>query len=193
LTCLRHAAKLEVHDGASEERTVIARRKMAAAVLAGLCLPATAGLAGSAAAAVPTKTTYPVSFPVSTVVSCGSYDVVLDELAGQFTDTVFTNKEGDFVRIIRHASLSGVLRNSETGYELTYRVKRTSITDAATLTTTVTGLSRQVRLPGGEVVALAAGREVVDFSQGFPPTTIGSAGRSIADFEAQLCDLLRAS
>ena len=170
---------------------MIAYTRTAAAVLAGLCLPMTGGFASSAVAAGPTKTTYPVSFPASTVVSCGTYEVVLDELAGEFTDIVFTDKGGDFVRITRHASLTGVLRNSETGYELPYRVKRTAITDAATLTTTVTGLSRQVRLPGGGAVALAAGREVVDFSQGFPPTTIGSTGRSIADFEAQLCQLLR--
>lgn len=171
---------------------MIAQKRMAAAVLAGLCLAAMGGLSGSAAAAAPTKTTYPVSFPVSTVVACGSYDVVLDELAGQFTDTVFRNKEGDVVRIIRHASLSGVLRNSQTGHELPYRVKRTANTDIATLTTAVTGLSRQVRLSDGGVLALAAGREVVDFSQGFPPTTIESAGRSIADFEAQVCDLFGA-
>jgi hypothetical protein len=136
------------------------------------------------------KTTYPVEFGASTVVSCGTFEVRLERLAGEFTDIAFTDKAGEFTRNIRHASLSGVLRNSVTGYELPYRVKRTAIFDAATGTITVTGLSRQVHLPGGGVVALAAGREVADFSE-FPPTTISSSGRSIADFDSQLCDLLR--
>lgn len=176
-------------DAAHEGATVLTRTRITAAVLAGLCLSAAGGVAASAAQ--PEKETYPVEFRDSIVVDCGAYDVALHDLEGEFTDTFFHDRHGDAVRLIRHASLTGVLRNSVTGAELPYRVKRTAITDLTTLTTTVTGLSRQVRRPGGGVVALAAGREVVDFSGGFPPETIDTAGRSIADFEAQLCDLLR--
>jgi hypothetical protein len=165
--------------------------ELRSAALAGLVFTGASVVgAAPAVADAPTKTTYPVRFASSTVVSCDTFAVRLEELAGEFTDIAFTDKAGEFTRNIRHASLSGVLRNSKTGYELPYRVKRTAIFDAATGTITVTGLSRQVRLPGGGVVALAAGREIAEFSQ-FPPTTTSSSGRSIAEFESQLCDLLR--
>ena len=141
-------------------------------------------------AEAPTRSTYTLTFPTSPLIDCRDFDVLTADVVGHFTDITFTDDSGALVKNIRHATVTGDLVNSVTGESLPYTVRRTTVFDPSTLTATTTGLNRIVRSPQGGVVTLAAGREVVDFSGGFPPATVDAAGRSLAESDAQLCRLL---
>jgi hypothetical protein len=141
-------------------------------------------------AAAPTRSTYTLPFPTQTLRDCGDFDLLTVNVVGEFTDITFTDASGAVTKNIRHATVTGDLVNSATGESQPYTTRRTTIFDASTLIAAATGLNRIVRLPGGGVISLAAGREIVDFSAGFPPATVETSGRSLAESDAQVCQLL---
>ena len=137
----------------------------------------------------------PVITPVSRIVttpipfgaSCGSFSILFT-VDFEGTNISFYDEQNQLLQQIRHGSFTGALYDSaDLSKTVPYEGHFTRTFDATTNTITVEGLRFQVLLPGQGIVAMDAGRQVIDTLTG---ATVTETGQGLAGFTANVCPAL---
>jgi hypothetical protein len=133
----------------------------------------------------------PVVFDVHLVRSgvfanCGSFAVnFVSSIDAHYEQ--FFNDSGQLVLERRHVQFTGTLTNATTGATLPYEGNFTRTFDAGASTVALIGERRKIELSGQGVLAIAAGRLVIDIRTG---SLVSQSGQSDEDFTAAMCSLL---
>jgi len=133
----------------------------------------------------------PVVFDVHIVRSgvfadCGSFAVnFVANIDAHYEQ--FFNDSGQLVLERRHVQFTGTLTDATTGATLPYEGNFTRTFDFATGTVTLIGERRKTEVSGQGVLAIAAGRLVVDTRTG---SLISESGQTDEGYSAAICTLL---
>lgn len=133
----------------------------------------------------------PVEFDVHLVrsgvaQSCGSFVVNFVSNIDAHYEQFFSDS-GQLVLERRHVQFTGSLTNSATGATLPYEGNFIRTFDVATGTVSLIGERRKTEVAGQGVLAIAAGRLVVDTRTG---TIISESGQTDESYNAATCSLL---
>jgi hypothetical protein len=133
----------------------------------------------------------PVVFDVHIVrsgvyASCGSFAVTFVSNIDAHYEQFF-NDSGQMVLERRHVQFTGTLTNGTTGATLPYEGNFTRTFDVASGTVTLIGERRKTEVSGQGVLAIAAGRVVIDTRTG---TVISESGQTDEGYTAAICSLL---
>ena len=147
---------------------------------------AVVALPGTASAEAPIRETVQLTRNVPVYASCSGFVVKATfDLVREIT--TFTDAEGTPVRRSIHATITGVLSNSVTGYSLPSTGVRNFEFDLAAHKSSSTGSNTVVHLPGGAVIHLGTGRLQFDDTTG---QVVGYSGPTDdSDYQA-LCTAL---
>jgi hypothetical protein len=169
----------------------LAAGALVVAVALALALTATA----SASAPVITTTTFTVPAPDANEVNfgCAAYGYVFDVLSS-FTVTrhsiLFFDAAGNLKKEIRHVQFNGTLyRSTDLSKTIPYAGNWTLTIDVAAGTLTNTGLARYSHPDGSGMVALDAGKTVIDLATFDAIVDTAQLG---ADWERGVCSHLAA-
>jgi hypothetical protein len=175
----------------SRRRAKLAAGALVAAVALTLALTATA----SASAPVITTTTFTVPAPDPNEVNfgCAPYGYGFDVLSS-FTVTrhsiLFVDAAGNLKKEIRHVQFDGTLyRSTDLSKTIPYAGNWTLTIDVAAGTLTNTGLARYSHPGGSGMVALDAGRTIIDLATFDAIVDTAQLG---ADWERGVCSYLAA-
>ncbi|MFL5935667.1 MAG: hypothetical protein ACJ76U_02395 [Gaiellaceae bacterium] len=175
----------------SRRGAALAAGALVAAVALALVLTATA----SASAPVITTTTFTVPAPDPNEVNfgCAPYGYGFDVLSS-FTVTrhsiLFFDEAGNLKKEIRHVQFKGTLyRSSDLSQTIPYAGNWTLTIDVAAGTLTNTGLARYSHPNGSGMVALDAGKTVIDLATFAAVVDTAQLG---ADWERGVCSYLAA-
>lgn len=134
----------------------------------------------------------PVVFDVHLVrngvfASCGSFAVnFVANIDAHYEQ--FFNDSGQLALERRHVQFTGALTNATTGATLPYEGNFSRTFDVAASTVTLVGERRKTEVTGQGVLAIAAGRLVIDIKTG---TIVSESGRTDEGYNAAICSLLR--
>jgi hypothetical protein len=118
--------------------------------------------------------------------ACADGSLVLQTFTLRRTVTTVTDREdGSLLSRVRQVRIDGTYLREDGARTLPYEARFRRAEDFVAGTNTLTGRIATVR--DGEVHAARVGREVQDLATG---EILQSAGRSIADFEADVCAAL---
>ena len=155
-----------------------------------LCFALAALAAGAAARAdgpqivqdtvVLTNQNYFVGGPLCPGGFTAKFSAIIDRTTLNFYDDI-----GKLVIRRRHNQFTGSVMNSVTGYTLPYEGEVNFVFDFQAGTTTITGGTKRVIVPGEGELAIEAGRTVIDMSTG---AFLDEDGQHY--FNSQLCALL---
>ncbi len=133
----------------------------------------------------------PVVFDVNLVrhgvfASCGSFAVnFVASIDARYEQ--FFNDSGQLVLERRHVQFTGTLTNATTGATLPYEGNFTRTFDVAASTVTLVGERRKTEVSGQGVLAIAAGRLVINTRTG---AIVSESGRTDESYNAAICSLL---
>ena len=133
----------------------------------------------------------PVVFDIHLVRSgmaadCGSFGVnFVADIDAHYEQ--FFGDSGQLVLERRHVQFTGTLTNANTGATLPYEGNFTRTFDVAAGTVTLIGERRKTEVSGQGVLAIAAGRLVVDTRTG---AVVSESGRTDEAYTAAICSLL---
>jgi hypothetical protein len=123
--------------------------------------------------------------PVNNPPLCpGGFKVLFSAVIDRTTLNFF-DESGKLAIRRRHNQFTGTLINSATGYTLPYDGEVNFVFDFQAGTTTITGGTKRIIVPGQGVLAIEAGRRVLNMSTG---AIVEDDGQH--DFDSQLCTLL---
>jgi len=123
--------------------------------------------------------------PVNNPPLCpGGFKVLFSAVIDRTTLNFFDDT-GTLVIRRRHNQFTGTLINSATGYTLPYEGEVNFVFDFQGGTTAITGGTKRIIVPGQGVLAIEAGRRVLDTSNG---AIVEDDGQH--DFDSHLCTLL---
>jgi hypothetical protein len=145
-------------------------------------IAAAMALAGTAVAAGPVGSEAVFDFPDPEVYTeCDGYDVVLSDMHIERRSLTWYDTETPVLER-RHASFSGTFTNSVTGKTGAFAGQLGLEFDFASSRLTLTGLLRQVKVPG-QPPLLATGLDVTDANEDL----LFQAGQPLGDWEEALC------
>ncbi len=119
--------------------------------------------------------------------NCGSFAVNFVANVDAHYEQFF-NDSGQLVLERRHVQFTGTLTNATTGASLPYEGNFTRTFDVAASTVTLIGERRKTEVSGQGVLAMSAGRLVIDTKTG---TIVSESGRTDESYHAAICSLLR--
>jgi len=117
--------------------------------------------------------------------ACADGSLVLQTFTLRRTVTTVTDRDGSLLSRVRQVRIDGTYLREDGARTLPYDARFRRAEDFVAGTNTLTGRIATVR--DGEVHAARGGREVHDLGTG---EILQQAGRSIADFEAEVCATL---
>jgi hypothetical protein len=133
----------------------------------------------------------PVVFDVHLVrsglfASCGSFSATFVSSIDAHYEQYF-NDSGQLVLERRHVQFTGTLTNATTGANLPYEGNFIRTFDVGAGTVSLIGERRKIEISGQGVLAIAAGRLVIDTRTG---SLLSESGQTDEDFTAAMCSLL---
>lgn len=118
--------------------------------------------------------------------NCGSFNVTfVADINAHFEQ--FFNDSGQLVLERRHVQFTGALTNATTGASLPYEGNFIATRDVAANTLTNDGVFRKTEVPGEGVLAIAAGRTVLNATTF---AVISESGQTPAAYNDAICRLL---
>jgi hypothetical protein len=118
--------------------------------------------------------------------SCGAFNVnFVGEINAHYEQ--FFDHSGQLILERRHVQFTGTLTNSTTGVSVPYEGNFIRTLDVTANTLTLEGMIDKTEVPGQGVLAIAAGRNVVNATTF---ALISESGHTMSSYHAAICQIL---